>query len=65
MKNGWAWNIPLWSRIGAGYAYSDKYISSEDALTEFKKHIKKAYKINPESLEYRPLEMRNGIHEKL
>ena len=65
LKNGWAWNIPLWSRIGAGYAYSDKYISSEDALTEFKKHIKKAYKINPESLEYRPLEMRNGIHEKL
>lgn len=65
LKNGWVWNIPLWSRIGAGYAYSDDYITSEEALTEFKKHIKKTYKINPENLEYRPIKMKNGIHEKL
>ena len=24
------WNIPLWSRIGVGYAYSDKYISDDE-----------------------------------
>ena len=65
LKNGWVWNIPLWSRIGAGYVYSDKFVSSEEALSEFKKHIKKTYKINPENLEYRPIEMKNGIHEKL
>lgn len=65
LQNGWAWNIPLWSRIGAGYAYSDKYISSEDALTQFKEHIIQKYKIDPKTLEYRPLDIRNGIHEKL
>jgi tryptophan halogenase len=24
IENGWVWNIPLWSRLGTGYVYSDK-----------------------------------------
>jgi tryptophan halogenase len=39
IENGWCWNIPLWSRLGTGYVYSDKYISDETALNEFKKHL--------------------------
>ena len=31
LGNGWVWNIPLWSRIGTGYVYSDKYITPEEA----------------------------------
>ena len=39
IENGWVWNIPSWERIGTGYVYSDKYVSDEDALKEFKKHL--------------------------
>jgi len=65
LTNGWVWNIPLWSRIGGGYVYSDKYISSEDALKEFKNHIKHIHRVDPEELEYRPIDMKLGLHNQI
>ena len=41
IENGWVWNIPSWERIGTGYVYSDKYVSDEEALNEFKRHLDK------------------------
>jgi tryptophan halogenase len=35
LGNGWVWNIPLWSRIGTGYVFSDKFVTEQDALEEF------------------------------
>lgn len=64
LKNGWVWNIPLWSKIGTGYVYSDKYTTDEKALTEFKKHLKKqGFDITQH--EFTNIPMKIGIHEKL
>jgi hypothetical protein len=65
IENGWVWEIPLWSRIGAGYVFSDKFVSSKDALKELKNAlIKKGYK-NVEDLEYRLIPMRCGSQSQL
>ncbi len=39
MKSGWMWQIPLQNRVGAGYVYSSKHISDEDALQEIKDYL--------------------------
>jgi len=62
LNNGWVWSIPLWSRIGTGYVYSDKYISDEDALVEFKKHLNRK---DVDELEFKNIKMRVGLHERL
>lgn len=70
LKNGWCWNIPLWSRLGSGYVYSNKYISHEDALEEFKEYLSSNISIprskeEIEELEFRNIEMRVGIHDRV
>lgn len=68
--NGWIWNIPTWQRIGTGYVYSDKYVSKEQALEEFKAYlISKKMKVhNPsrdvDSYEYKDISFRTGIHKR-
>jgi|Laugrespbdmm15sd_2_1035082.scaffolds.fasta_scaffold00442_14 tryptophan halogenase len=64
LSNGWVWNIPLWSRIGCGYVYSNRFISNEDALCEFKDHLKSKGH-STESLEFRNIDIRNGTHKRL
>ena len=70
IENGWVWNIPSWKRIGTGYVYSDKYVSPEQALSEFKNYLKSDYMTVPdkerdvESFEYKDVKFRVGIHEK-
>jgi tryptophan halogenase len=65
IENGWIWEIPLFSRMGSGYVFSDKFVSSEEALKEFKRGlIKKGYE-NVEELEYDLIPMRCGIQKEL
>lgn len=70
IENGWCWNIPLYSRLGAGYVHSTKFITKEQALEEFKKYLMSdkmtvaRTKEEVESLEYRYIDMKVGIHER-
>jgi tryptophan halogenase len=68
--NGWCWNTPLWSRIGTGYVYSDRYISDEAALEEFKNYLCSDKMAIPRtrdqlmSMTFRQVPFKVGIHEK-
>lgn len=64
LNNGWVWNIPLWSRIGTGYVYSDKYISPENAKKDFINYLTKNGH-NLTGCEFKDIKMRIGRHEKL
>jgi tryptophan halogenase len=66
LSSGWVWAAPLWSRIGTGYVYSDKFISPEDALEEFKEHLREvrgAERIT-DDLKFRDISFSAGIRER-
>ena len=64
IENGWVWNIPSWERIGTGYVYSDKYVSDDEALNEFKRHLdKKGHDYS--NSDFKNIKMKVGIHKKL
>ena len=58
------WNIPSWQRIGTGYVYSDKYVSDEEALQQFKNHLDKKGHDYSKS-EFKNIKMRVGRHKRL
>jgi len=69
LKNGWAWNTPLWSRIGTGYIYSDEFTDEDSALKEFKAHLdsKNMAHFDPnrsEKININKLEIKNGYYER-
>lgn len=70
IQNGWVWNIPSWNRIGTGYVYSDKYISPEEALKQFKDYLRSDRMTvqdknrDVDSFEYKDIKMRVGIHKR-
>ena len=54
MSNGWNWEIALQDRRGAGYVYSSKYISDEDAIKEYLTLYPGTDKSNLRLLKYNP-----------
>jgi len=64
IENGWCWEIPLWSRIGAGYVYSSSFVDKETAEKEFKAHLKGKYGVErTKDLDMLHLKMRIGYQE--
>ena len=59
VENGWIWTIPLWSRIGTGYVYSDNFIDDDSALKQFQKHL------GTDEADFKKIKMRIGLHERL
>lgn len=54
LEAGWAWNIPLQSRVGTGYVYSSKFKSDDEALDEFKRFLgPKAADADPRVVKFR------------
>lgn len=56
---GWAWRIPLTSRVGNGYVYSSQYCTAEEAEKELREHLGVG-----DDVEARHLKMRVGRVEK-
>jgi len=66
LSSGWVWAAPLWSRIGTGYVYSDKFISPEDAANEFRSYLQKirGKERIPDDIQFRDISFYAGIRER-
>lgn len=70
IENGWCWNIGTWDRLGTGYVYSDKFITDDQALEEYKNYLMSDKIIIPrtkediDSLKFRNIKMKVGYHER-
>lgn len=45
LSSGWLWNVPLQTRVGAGYTYDSNYLSEDQAIKEVEQFL--GYKVNP------------------
>lgn len=70
LENGWCWNVPLWSRLGTGYVYSDKHASFKQAKNEFISYLKSDKMVIPRTdddlkdLNFRDIPMKTGIYKR-
>lgn len=39
LSSGWAWTVPLYSRLGTGYVYCDGYKTPDQAEQELRQHL--------------------------
>jgi tryptophan halogenase len=70
IENGWCWNTPLFSRIGAGYVYSDNFVDPETAKEEFKQYLMSDKMAVPrtreevDALKYNDVPFKVGMYER-
>jgi len=61
-SSGWIWEIPLTTRRGTGYVYSSKFISDQDALSEYCEHYPNTDVSTVNYLKFRPEVCLNPVH---
>ena len=59
MTSGWRWTIPTYTRIGNGYVYSSKHITSEQAEQELRESIGEF------NAPAKHLKMKCGVHKEI
>ena len=65
LSSGWAWNTPIWSRIGTGYVFSSKFQTKESATKEFKKYLTKRFgKVRSKKAEFNTINFKTGKYKR-
>tara|TARA_X000001036_G_scaffold362768_1_gene346433 strand:+ start:2220 stop:3749 length:1530 start_codon:yes stop_codon:yes gene_type:complete len=65
LSSGWAWNIPIWSRIGSGYVFSSKFQNIKEAKKEYKKYLTKRFgETRTKDLEFDTINIKTGHYKK-
>lgn len=63
---GWQFEIPLKNRIGTGYVFSDKFISEQNALIEYRQMLKNDILISePRLIKWKPKVLKNPWTENV
>ena len=63
-ENGWMWTIPLWDRIGVGYAWSSRFAMEHETEQEFRNWIELKFGLQPDEYELSSIDIKHGYRQK-
>lgn len=65
MDYGWMWEIALQKRRGAGYVYSSKHVSDENAMEEYLKHFPNSDREKLRVIKFTPEYAKNPFYKNV